>query len=82
MITIYGKENCPWCAKAKSLAEQYQLTYDYIDIGVPENREELFKRHPMTKTVPQIWWHKRHIGGYEDFAAEIENTSTFGDGLF
>ena len=75
MITIYGKENCPWCVKAKNLAEQYSLKYNYRDIGAnPEFRTELFARHPDTKTVPQIWWYDRHLGGFDALAAEIENS--------
>jgi glutaredoxin 3 len=75
MITIYGKENCPWCIRAKDLAEQYSLKYTYLDIGInPELRTELFERHPETKTVPQIWWDDRHLGGYEALASEIQNT--------
>jgi glutaredoxin len=75
MITIYGKENCPWCVRAKNLAEQYSLKYEYLDIGInPELRTELFERHPGTKTVPQIWWNENYIGGYEEFASEIQNT--------
>jgi glutaredoxin 3 len=75
MIIIYGKENCPWCLKAKALVEQYTLRYEYLDIGKnPELRTQLFERHPETKTVPQIWWGDRHIGGYEGLATEIQNT--------
>ena len=29
---------------------------------------------PKTKTVPQIWWHGRHIGGYNEFAGEVQDT--------
>jgi len=33
---------------------------------------------PGARTVPQIFWHQKHIGGYQEFAAEIENTRNFG----
>lgn len=82
MVIIYGKENCPWCIKAKNLAEQYKLKYEYLDIGIPAQREALFSKFPEAKTVPQIWWNDRHIGGYEDFASEIENTITPGTDIF
>ena len=82
MITIYGKENCPWCTKAKELAEQYSLRYEYFDIGIPAQREALFARAPDTKVVPQIWWYGRHIGGYSEFATEVENTLTQSNELF
>jgi glutaredoxin len=34
------------------------------------------------KTVPQVFWNGNHIGGFEEFAQEIENTRNFGDGPF
>jgi glutaredoxin len=34
----------------------------------------------QAKTVPQIFWYGKHIGGYNEFAAEVENTRSYGDG--
>lgn len=82
MITIYGKKSCPWCVKAVKLAETYEFKYTYIDIEEGNNREKLLEKLPDLKTVPQIWWHQRHLGGYENFSKEIEKTSTYGDNLF
>ena len=31
-IVIYGSTTCPYCTKAKNLAEQYGLQYEYINI--------------------------------------------------
>lgn len=81
MIKIYGKPACAWCVKAKKLAERYGMDYEYVDIQYKEGHDELYAKLPDVKTVPQIWWHGNHIGGYEDFAREIENTSGgYGDG--
>jgi glutaredoxin len=34
-----------------------------------------------TTKIPQIFWHDRHVGGYDAFMSEIENTAGgFGDG--
>lgn len=74
MVTIYGADNCPWCVKAKELAERFNLSYTYRDIGNADLKEQLRTLLPDVKTIPQIWWHGNHIGGYEDFAREIENT--------
>lgn len=81
MITIYAKNNCGWCTKAKETAEEYGLKYEYKN--VEDNFEymmELSERKPDVKTMPQIWWHDRHIGGYTEFAKEIEDTRSYGDG--
>jgi glutaredoxin 3 len=83
MLTIYGTSNCGWCKKAVVLAEQYMLQYEYRDCDVDFNKIELKERFPDTKTVPQIWWNGKHIGGYESFAKEIEDTMiNYGQGAF
>ena len=83
MITIYGHQRCGWCKKAKALAEQYELKYEWLDTDNDGVLNALKTALPNVKTVPQIWWGETHIGGYEDFAAEIENTlGNYGQGAF
>lgn len=86
MIEIYGKFECPWCDRAVQLCEQYFLEYkykaldDFIDGDV--YKAEFKQRAPLAKTVPQIFWHGKLIGGFEALVTEIENTRNFGDGVF
>jgi len=81
MIKIYGTQICPYCLRAKRLAEQYGFKYEYIDLDEGDNMAELLERVVKFETVPQIFWDGRHIGGYEQLASEIENTSGgFGEG--
>lgn len=72
MVTIYGTENCVFCKKAIALAESYNLVYEYID--AKSNIEDFKDKFPGAKTVPQIIWNNIHLGGYNEFAEEIENT--------
>jgi len=74
MVTIYGNPSCPWCEKAKEVAEQYQMEFEYLDTDEPENLKSLKEALPDVKTIPQIFMHGRHIGGYQDFSREIEET--------
>jgi len=74
MVKIYGKANCAWCKEAKKLVERYSIPYEYIDVGYTDGMKELMEIFPDAKTVPQIWWHGRHIGGYQEFVQEIEST--------
>lgn len=74
MITIYGHQRCGYCRKAKKLAEQYNLKYEWRDTDEGDNLNQLKAILPNAKTVPQIWWNESHIGGYEDFATEVQNT--------
>lgn len=81
MITIYGKSGCGYCTKAKDIALQYNLKYEYLDVGITDNMFDLKLKLPDVTSVPQIWWDNRHIGGYRDLVAEIENTTgNYGQG--
>lgn len=82
-IKIYGKTNCPWCVKTKRLVERYNLQYEYCDIGMKKYYDELKESVPDLKSVPQIFWNGKHIGGYNELASEIENTlGGYGEQLF
>ena len=74
MIIIYGKELCGWCDRAKKLCEDYKLDYEYRNVSHKNYLNELKEKVPNVKTVPQIYWKDRYIGGYEEFETEIENT--------
>lgn len=81
MIQIYGKKDCQFCDRAKQLAQHYNLPYQYFDAY--ENKERFKELFPEAKTVPQIVWNDRHIGGYDEFAGEVVNTiGGYGQGAF
>lgn len=85
MIEIYGKDNCTFCDKAKKVCEDFKLEFTYINIDDNiEQLEKFVEMFPSAKTVPQIMWNKRHIGGFSELAAEIENTGlgNYGQGDF
>jgi glutaredoxin len=81
MITIYGTSICKWCERAKELATQYSLEWEFRNVEHEHFYEELKELQPSFKTVPQIFWDGRYIGGYEKLGFEIENTmGGYGDG--
>lgn len=84
MIEIYGKSDCMWCDRAQEICRQYSLDFEYKGVDDhwdgPKNLAELKERYPTARTVPQIWWHGKHIGGFDQLAQEIENTRNYGDG--
>jgi glutaredoxin 1 len=85
MITIYGKNGCSYCTKAKELCEKYDVNYEYKNID--ENLDHLYEvlsRNKTMKTFPQIWWDDRHIGGYAELTSEFENLGigNYGQGAF
>jgi glutaredoxin 3 len=72
MIKIYGKPNCPFCVKAKSLAELKNLDYVYLTLGVDYTREELINLVPNARSVPQVFVNETLIGGYDDFETFVK----------
>lgn len=92
MVIIYGKDTCAWCDRARELCEQHHLEYSYrsLDDRFEGNAyllelKQLAEQHALTiKTVPQIWWYDKHVGGFDDLASAIENNNigNFGQGAF
>jgi|TARA_R110002074_G_scaffold140592_1_gene286770 glutaredoxin len=82
MIEIYGTSRCGFCDQAKELAEKYNLDYVYKDASDLDIYQTLIERVGNFETVPQIFWHGKHIGGYDSFAAEVQNTREFGQDGF
>lgn len=82
MITIYGTSTCSYCKRAVELAEARNLLYTYKKVDEDlDAYDEMKTLAPTAKTVPQIFWDERYIGGYTQFAQEVENTSGgYGDG--
>lgn len=81
MIEIYGAKTCTACARAVGAVKQYGLEYKYFDISSDGDAMlELAERIGRPKTIPQTFWHGKHIGGADDLIKEIENTRNYGDG--
>tara|TARA_Y100000780_G_scaffold165549_1_gene150352 strand:- start:42 stop:272 length:231 start_codon:yes stop_codon:yes gene_type:complete len=65
MFEIYGTTDCDFCDKAKSLLATYEKDYTFIDVVENEDiTAAFFKKFPNVRTVPQIEWEGKHIGGY------------------
>jgi len=82
-VEIFGMGNCINCTKSMKVAKDYNLPYEYFDITYKKFRDILESRMELTDGMPQpiIFWNKRHIGNYDDFIQEIEDTmGGFGDG--
>ncbi|WP_253377995.1 GrxA family glutaredoxin [unidentified bacterial endosymbiont] len=67
---IFGSPGCPYCARAKALAEKLteerdDFNFRYVDI----HAEGISKADLEKETVPQIFLDQKHIGGCIDFEA-------------
>ena len=58
---------------------QEQFEKSGLQLGLPKEAK-FSEQFPEAKTVPQITWYERHLGGYFEFAKEVEETRNYGDG--
>jgi len=76
IAVIFGRPGCPFCTRAKTIAEQLQderddFTFRYVDIlaeGISKADLEKSVGKPV-KTVPQIFIDQKPIGGCTEFEA-------------
>lgn len=69
-IVIYTAMLCPYCASAKTLLRQKNVSFDEIDVSFkPTLREEMRTRAGGRNTVPQIFIGETHVGGCDDLYA-------------
>lgn len=80
VYVVYGKENCPFCDRAKRLLESKNLDYEYMQLGVDYTREELLELAPHARSVPQIWRLQTareevttYIGGFNELEKSFKN---------
>lgn len=81
MIEIWGKPNCNFCDRAKAICENRKLDYTYKVLGKDFTREEILNEFPDAKTFPQIKINNIPIGGHQELALYIEDTSYNGTGF-
>ncbi|MEG9487019.1 GrxA family glutaredoxin [Mannheimia indoligenes] len=78
-VEIYGRLSCPYCVRAKQLAEKMKtelndFDFKFIDmIAEGLSKEDLEPRvgKPVA-TVPQIFVDNVHVGGCTDFQAFVK----------
>lgn len=68
-ITIYTKEICPYCVKAKALLKRKNAEFDEIKLVDEKIKEEMIKKSGGRMTVPQIFIGDVHVGGCDDLYA-------------
>jgi len=68
-VTIYTTPVCGYCTMAKRLLAGKGVAVTEIDAGSdPEALQQMMARSGR-RTVPQIFFGERHIGGYDDLVA-------------
>jgi len=68
-IILYTTQFCGYCRAAKQLLRGKALDFEEIDVAFDaDKRAEMIERAHGLRTVPQIFIHGRHVGGYEELA--------------
>jgi len=65
-IIIYSKNNCNYCVRAKNILSIKNLEYKEFVLDKDYTKEELLKKFPEAKTLPQIEIDGIAIGGYRE----------------
>ncbi|MDH2926628.1 GrxA family glutaredoxin [Lonepinella koalarum] len=79
-VKIYGRMTCPFCVRAKSLADKLSaevdgFSYEFIDIIEKDmSKDDIAKAIGVTQvqTVPQVVIDEKPIGGCTDFQAFVQ----------
>ena len=74
-VTIYTGPLCTFCDAAKKLLARNSVEYNEINIATADGAmDEMITKANGKRTVPQIFFDDKHIGGYDDVRAlEKEN---------
>lgn len=69
-ITIYTRDFCPYCTRAKQLLAQKNVKFEEINAGMDaKKKQEMIKRSNGGRTFPQIFIGDTHVGGCDDIMA-------------
>ena len=89
-VKIYGKEQCPYCVKARNLTEREGHDYSYHQLGIDFEFPEFMDKFPGARTFPQITiiemeneghpvfevGEEKSIGGYTEYEELVSNLKT------
>ena len=65
-VEIYSKSNCSYCVMAMNFFESKNIDYEVYSTDDPNIFDEMMKRNPYARTLPQIFIDDELIGGYTD----------------
>ncbi|SDF97739.1 glutaredoxin 1 [Onishia taeanensis] len=86
-VVIFGRPGCPFCVRAKELADKLSdagaiTGYRYVDIheeGISKADMEKTIGKPV-ETVPQIFVDQTHVGGFTEFNQYVSDNALMPEG--
>lgn len=73
-VLLFSITGCPFCARTKKMLTDLQVPF--VDVNLekyPERRYEMQERTGR-RTVPQIFFNSKHIGGYDDIKKLVRHS--------
>lgn len=68
-VTVYTKQNCPFCVRAKRLLERKGVAYEEVDVEEKDELRAWLVETSGQRTVPQVFAGDRPLGGFSDLDA-------------
>ncbi len=70
-VIVWSKEQCAYCTQAKNLLKQKGFDYEERVIGNGWLKEQLLDAVPNARTVPQVFFDNKLIGGFAELKAYL-----------
>ncbi|MBO1924629.1 MULTISPECIES: glutathione peroxidase [Thiomicrorhabdus] len=71
VATVFSKDGCPFCAKAKSMLEDANIHYEEIKVSHSGVTSRTLRAVANAGTVPQIFIDGEYVGGSEELEAYL-----------
>ena len=68
-ITLYTKDNCPFCVRAKALLLRKGAAFEEIPVEGRDDLRTWLMETTGQRTVPQVFVGERSLGGFTDVVA-------------
>lgn len=68
-VTVYTKQNCPYCVRAKRLLEKKGVAFREIDVETDDALRVWLVETTGQRTVPQVFVGDKSLGGFSDVDA-------------
>tara|TARA_X000000368_G_scaffold373086_1_gene323842 strand:- start:2115 stop:2369 length:255 start_codon:yes stop_codon:yes gene_type:complete len=73
-VTMYTGPLCNFCEAAKRLLARNNIPFKEINIATEDGAmNEMIKKSNGKRTIPQIFFDEKHIGGYDEARALEKN---------
>jgi glutaredoxin 3 len=71
--TLYTKDSCSFCMRAKMLLDQNGVDYEYVDLTGNIDGQVDLARRTGRMTMPLVFVGDELIGGFEDLVLALRN---------